>query len=273
MDIVESVTHARSLLAVPGHRPDRFAKAARSGADAIMVDLEDAVGSELKVAARENVHKFLSSGASCAVRINAASSPWYAEDVEMLQGRRSVVILPKVTSRGQIECLLSQLTEGSCVVPLLETAVGILNAHDVCKAPGTPRAIFGNVDLASELGISHTNKTALALARSLVVLASAAGGLAQPIDGLTTSIYDNEQLAADLKHAATLGFTGKLCLHPKQIPFARDAFSPSVAEIQWAQDVLAAIDNGSVTVLKDQVIGKPVVDRAKRLLSRSESQT
>lgn len=269
-DVLQNLARARTLLYAPGHRPDRFVKAVESGADVVVLDLEDAVRPELKSEARENIHRWLSDGGAGIVRVNGVDSPCHEEDLNMLAGRQCAVILPKVSSPAEVEGLLERLAVGSLVLPLLETAAGILNALDVCAVPGVVRAVFGSADLALELGIDHTDRTAVAFARSQVVLASAACGVAPPVDGVTSSITDVQRLIADAEDAAALGFTGKSCLHPRQVPVVGPIFTPSAEDLRWARQVLAAAGDGSLATLDGQVIGKPVVDRARRLLSRAD---
>jgi len=265
----ESIALARTLLFVPGHRPDRFAKAAASGADGIVLDLEDAVGPAAKDEARENVRRWRAGGGSGLVRINGAGTPWHERDVAALADRPCAVMLPKAASPAQVTDVLDRLPPGSCVVPLLETAIGVLDARAVCAVPGVTRAAFGNGDLAGELGIDHTDRTALAHARCGIVLASAACGLPPPLDGVTTSVADQQILIADAEHSAALGFTGKLCIHPSQVSVVHTVFAPSDEELGWARDVLAAAGDGSVATLQGQMIDKPIADRARRLLSRA----
>lgn len=265
----ESIARARTLLYVPGHRPDRFGKAAASGADHIVLDLEDAVGPELKTEARHNVHRWLAEGGPGLVRINGVDSPWYKEDVAMLAHHPCAVILPKAASPDQVTALLKRRPDGSCVVAILETAAGILAARRLCSTPGVVRVIFGSADLARELGIDHTDRAALAYARSLVVLASAASGLAPPLDGATTAINDEKVLVGDAEDAAAVGFAGKSCIHPAQVPLVRAAFEPSAEELHWAREVLAAAGDGSAASLDGEFIGKPIVKRASRILHGS----
>jgi citrate lyase subunit beta/citryl-CoA lyase len=127
------------------------------------------------------------------------------------------------------------------------------------------RAAFGNVDLAARLGVAHDDHTALAYARSRLVVASAAAGIGPPVDGVTTAVRDEESLTADLALARRLGFTGKLCVHPFQLPYVDEAFAPSEEELGWARAVLGAGD--SVTTVDGQMIDKPVLERARWLLS------
>ncbi|MTD55276.1 CoA ester lyase [Amycolatopsis sp. RM579] len=267
----DSIARARSVLAVPGHRPDRFVKAVHSGADSVMLDLEDAVGPDLKSAARKNISDWLESGGEGIVRINGVETPWYEKDVEMLAGRRCAVVLPKVTSPLQIELLLRRLAEGSFVIALLETAAGILGAREICATPGVVRAIFGNGDLASELGIDLADHVSMSHARSQIVLASAAGGLVPPLDGLTIAITDDQKLKLDAQHSVAMGFTGKVCIHPRQIHTVHEIFTPSSTELQWAREALAASHDGSVAVLNGKLVGTPMLERARRLLSQWEA--
>ncbi|MGW1783986.1 HpcH/HpaI aldolase/citrate lyase family protein [Streptomyces sp. NPDC002143] len=259
-----ALASARTLLFVPGHRPDRFAKAAVSGADAIVLDLEDAVGPDAKTQARENVRAWLADGGTGIVRINAPGTPWYEEDVAAVDAGPCTVMLPKASQPGQVASLLDRLAPGSRVLPLLETAVGVLDARSVCAVPGVVRAAFGSV----ELGVDPDDRTALAYARSQIVLASAAAGVAPPLDGVTTAVDDEPGLTADTAHAAVLGFTGKLCIHPRQVPVVHTAFAPPRQERERAREIVDAAGDGSVAVVNGRMIDKPVVDRARHLLRR-----
>lgn len=268
MRYADTLAEARTLLAVPGHRPDRFTKAANSGADEILLDIEDAVGPSLKDEARTNIDRWLTDGGSGLVRINGVGTPWHCDDVAMLAGRECAVLLPKASTAEQVLMLIDQLGPKATVMVLLETSTGILDARTICGVPGVVRAMFGNVDLATELGISHADSTALAFARSQVVLASLSSGLAAPMDGLTTAINDEDALIADVTHAAALGFTGKLCVHPRQVPVVNEHYFPSPEQVCWAREVIAASESGSVTVVDGELVARPVVAQARRLLAR-----
>jgi citrate lyase subunit beta/citryl-CoA lyase len=260
------VVAARSMLFVPGHRPDRFAKAAASGADAVILDLEDAVGADQKVEAREHVRRWLDEGNPAVVRINAAGTPWHDEDVAMVATRAGAVLVPKAEDPAVLGALARQLSGG--IVPLIETAAGILGAAAICGVPSVSRPAFGAVDLAVQLGVDHRSYEALRHARSTIVLAAAAAGCAPPMDSVTTALDDDEVLAADLREALTLGFTGKLCVHPRQVEVVHHAFAPSAEDVEWARGVLAAAVDGSVMVYRGQMIDRPVLVRAKAILAR-----
>ena len=266
---IESIASARTLLFVPGDRPDRFLKAEASGADGIVLDLEDAVGPDRKAEARENVCRWRAGRGSGLVRINGSNSPWYQQDVASLSDRPCAVMLPKAADPEQVADLMARLPAGSCVIPILESAVGVLEARAICAAQGVVRAAFGNGDLASELGIDHTDRAALGHARCAIVLASAASGVAPPLDGVTTAVADESALVADTEHAAALGFTGRLCIHPSQISVVHRILAPSEDDLRWAREVLAAEGDGSAAMLHGQMIDKPFVDHARRLLARA----
>ncbi|OXM72035.1 MULTISPECIES: HpcH/HpaI aldolase/citrate lyase family protein [Amycolatopsis] len=260
------IASARTILFVPGDRPDRFGKAATSGADGIVLDLEDAVAPGRKDEARENVRQWRATGGPGLVRVNDATSPWYEDDVAALKDGPCSVVLPKATGPDQVRDLIDRLPEGSCVVPTLETAAGILEARAICSVPGVVRVAFGNGDLAQELGVDHGDHLGLAHARSAVVLASAAAGVAPPLDGVTIAIRDERKLVEDTRHAARLGFTGRMCIHPAQISVIHEVLAPTEEALAWARGVLESATDGASTDVHGNMIDKPIVERARRLL-------
>lgn len=215
--------------------------------------LEDAVAPEDKSAARENVRAWLRAGHRAIVRINDPCSPWYQSDVAALTDSPCTVMVPKSTSPAQLNLLIDRLAPDSSLIPLLETAAGVLNAASLCAAPRVARVAFGNGDLAAELGIDHSDQGALTYARCAIVLASAAARIRAPLDGVTTAIGDEQLLDADLRHAISLGFAGKLCIHPGQVHVVNAAFTTSDAALQWALRVLDATSEGSVTTLDGEL--------------------
>ncbi|MGA5360335.1 HpcH/HpaI aldolase/citrate lyase family protein [Streptomyces purpurascens] len=261
----DRVATARSLLFVPGDRPDRFDKAASSGADLVIVDLEDAVAAPDKARARSDAAAWLSLGNRAVVRINASGTPWAEDDLRTAAEHGCPVMVPKAEDPDALADIAAR-TAGRCpVIALIETALGVEHALAVCATPGVTRAAFGNVDLAARLGVAHDDHTALAHARSRLVLASAAAGISPPIDGVTTAVRDSDTLTADIAHARRLGFTGKLCVHPSQLAGAADGFTPSERELRWARTVLGAGD--SVTTIDGQMVDTPVLERARRVLA------
>ena len=256
---------ARSFLFVPGDRPDRFAKAEASGADAVVLDLEDAVAPADKARAREHVRAWIAAGHEAVVRINAPGTPWFAKDVAL--GAR-VIMVPKAEDPEK----LRRLPAWTGLIPLLETAAGIANATALCAVPSVLRPAFGSVDLAAQLGVDHRSHPALRHARSAVVLAAATAERPAPIDGVTTALDDAGVLAADLDEARTLGFGAKLCIHPRQVAGVHRAFAPSDAEVAWAREVLDVAAGGSVAVHHGEMVDRPVVLRAEAVLARAAAR-
>ncbi len=273
-------TLMRSVLFVPGTRRDRFEKALAAGADGVIFDLEDSVDAVRKAEAREIVAAYLSSPPDTAslvfVRINAAGSAWIDEDIACARGLGGVyaVVMPKVESPAPVEAVASQVPSGR-VVPLLETARGILNAPAIAAAQAdVPALLFGAEDLTAELGIPRTiDGEELLYARSQVVLAAASTGAAA-LDAVFTNLADTERLRADAQRARALGFRGKMAIHPDQVPVINDVFSPSADEIDRARRLVESFETAraeGVIRVNDQMIEAPVVARAKRVLAVAEA--
>ncbi|MBZ4016761.1 HpcH/HpaI aldolase/citrate lyase family protein [Streptomyces purpurogeneiscleroticus] len=260
----QALAAARSLLFVPGHRSDRFAKAAAAGADGVIVDLEDAVAPDGKDAARDDVALWLAGGARAVVRINAHGTEWFEADLAMAAAHGAPVMLPKAEDPAVLESIACRTGGRSPVLALIETAAGVENAAALCRAPNLVRTAFGNIDLAAQLGVDPDDHQALAYARSRVVCASAAAGLAPPLDGVTADLAADGHLPMDIAHARRLGFAGKLCIHPRQLGAVHEGFTPSAAEKDWARRVLAAGE--AVTVVDGQMVDRPVLERARRIL-------
>ncbi|MGU3652814.1 HpcH/HpaI aldolase/citrate lyase family protein [Mycolicibacterium sp. A43C] len=268
-NLTARIRNARSALFVPGDRPARFAKAVGSGADIVILDLEDAVAVDAKVSARAAVCEFLDSGAEVVVRINGAETQWCADDLAILEHRRCAVMVPKAHSVDQLNRVSAVLPTGTALIPLIETARGVAGAAALCGADSVVRAAFGSVDLGAELGVDPDCHTALQYARSSVVLASAVAGCAAPLDGVTTDLTEGKRLSADLEHAAILGFTGKMCIHPAQVHAVNQRFTPTDSELRWAEKVVTAAAAGSACAVDGKMVDKPVVDRARGLLARA----
>lgn len=261
------IAAARTLLFVPGDRPDRFTKAASSGADLVIIDLEDAVAPGDKDSARDNAAAWLALGNRAVVRLNPPGTPWFEADLARAADHGCPLMVPKAED-PYVLAEIAARTAGRCLlIPLVETALGIERAHDVCAVAGVVRAGFGNVDLAAQLGVDHDDHLALTQARSRLVLASAAAGIAPPVDGVTTAVRDPDALDTDITHARRLGFTGKLCIHPAQVPPITDGFTPTSDELRWARRILDAGE--SVTTVDGQMVDRPVVQRARAVLARA----
>lgn len=260
---------ARSLLFVPGDRPERFAKAAASGAHEVILDLEDAVAPAAKLQARDAVAAWLALGKAAVVRINAADTPWFAEDLAMLQAAASGgLMLPKAEADALAHC--AALLEGRHLIALLETVRGYMQLRRLAAEPGLSRLAFGSVDFGAESGIDDESDAMLAI-RTQIVLESCHAGLAAPIDGVSLELSDAGLIGQHALRSRQLGFGGKLCIHPRQVAAVNTAFQPTAAEVQWAHAVLAAFEasQGAVTTVDGKMVDKPVVDRARRIAAEA----
>jgi citrate lyase subunit beta/citryl-CoA lyase len=265
-----------TYLFVPGNRPERFAKALASGADRVILDLEDAVAPADKPVARAAIADWvatlpLSDRARLLVRINDAASSWHADDVLWLQSSSiSRIMLSKCEHPAQIANVLAHLPAGATVVPLIETARGVLDAVAIAQAANVSRLAFGSLDFMLDLDLPGPG-FALDSAATAVALASRAAGLPTPIAGVTPDL-DADQVQIDLAHARALGFGAKMCIHPTQVAVVREAFQPDAQSVAWAQRVMQQwqAGNGAGAIQVDgKMVDKPVLLRAERILALS----
>jgi citrate lyase subunit beta/citryl-CoA lyase len=262
----------RSYLFVPGNRPDRFEKARGAGADAVILDLEDAVPDENKSESREAVAACLSPEFPTYVRINGTETEWFEADLEVVaRPGLAGVVLPKAEEPGEIIRVASRLPEGASVLPLLETALGIWNARALAEVPRVERLAFGSIDFQLDASIDGEDEELL-YARSRMVLASRVAFILPPLDGVTAALDDPDKLAADVDRARRLGFGGKLCIHPRQIEAVNRRFSPSEAEVSWARRVIETAETTETGTFRvnGEMIDQPVIERAKAILARAD---
>lgn len=258
---------ARSLLFVPGDRPDRFDKALGCGAHEIILDLEDAVSPDRKAEARDAVRDWLGSGQRAVVRINGADTPWFDDDVEMLRPLVNAgVMLPKA-ELDSVRQVASSLP-GRQIIALIESVQGLFDLRQVVAVPGIVRMAFGSVDFGVDSGIEDIGE-ALTPVRTQVVLESCHAGMLPPIDGVSLELHDAAAIGRDAKRSRALGFGGKLCIHPRQVAAVNEAFLPSAEQLEWARRVMAANEAsaGGVTSVDGQMVDKPVVEQARRILA------
>jgi citrate lyase subunit beta/citryl-CoA lyase len=263
------VRAARSWLFVPGDRPDRFGKAMASGADVVVLDLEDAVAEDAKATARAEVTGWLTRGGAACVRVNAPGTPFADPDVAALAGLPGVVavMVPKAEDPRVLAGLAEAVGPGTAVVALVETALGMYRVHELAATPGVARLAFGSIDLALDLGAEDA-AVPLLCARSALVLASRVAGLPAPVDGVTPVLDDPAVVQEAAATAAGLGFGGKLCVHPRQVDAVHTGFRPSEAKVRHARRVLASVTEG-VGQVDGQMVDTPVVERARQVLRRS----
>lgn len=256
----------RSYLFVPGNRPERFAKALASGADALILDLEDSVPAAEKELAREAVTHWLESVAAPLpiwIRVNPASSPWHHDDLQLLlRAGPTGLMLPKCegagdllrfdVSIGEIE-LAAGRPPGSVQVLVIatESARALQRIHTFDRTlPRLAGILWGAEDLAASLGLrslrdrqGHYLSPALQ-ARDAALLASHACGVAA-IDAVYTGLDDPQGLAEETQAHAALGFTAKAAIHPTQIAVIHQALQPSPDDVAWAAEVIAELENGA----------------------------
>jgi citrate lyase subunit beta/citryl-CoA lyase len=271
----------RTVLFSPGDRPDMCRKAPSSGADTVVFDLEDAVTPARKADARDAVADLLSTpdfdpAVEVGVRV-AADPDAAATDLDALADadRLDAVMVPKADAET-VPRLADALAARDLSVPILaliETAVGVLDARDVATVPAVDACCFGAEDLAADLGATRTHEgTEVLYAREHVVLAARAAGV-DAVDTVYTTLDDDEGLRAETRFAATLGYDGKMVVHPAQVPVVHEALAPDPDAVAWAERVLAARDatdreGRGVFEVDGEMIDAPLIARAERILDR-----
>ena len=275
-----SLALARSFLFVPATRPERYAKALASGADAVIIDLEDAVAPADKTAARQMLAQAWPGLATdqrvrVLVRLNASGTPWHDDDLALL-GTLGVlgVVLPKAESATDVEWVAAAMGPGCALLPMIESVAGLDAIDALARSPGVARLVFGNLDFQADAGMAcGPDETELTPVRLALVLASRRAGLAAPVDGVTTGTQDAAQLQGDALRSRRGGFGGKLCIHPSQVAGVNAAFTPSPAELDWARRVLAAFEaaGGGVFSLDGRMVDAPVLLLAQRTLAQSQA--
>ncbi|HVR33042.1 MAG TPA: CoA ester lyase [Acidimicrobiia bacterium] len=279
----------RSFLFAPGSDEQKVKKATRSGADAVVLDLEDSVRPEDKAGARDSVgrriHALASeSSAEIHVRINRAGASYDPDDIAaVVVPGLSALRLPKCESASDVrdvEEMLDALEPGSGGVrlyPTIESAAGVLAAHDIARSsPRVAALVFGAADFGASIGVMAPPFEATLVARSTLVLASAASRVGPPIDGAYLDLADIDGLRAHSRRVKELGFLGKSAIHPNQLPVIHDVFTPSSDEIERARRILDGVSAGATTgVVDGRFVDPPVIAQARavlELLRRIESK-
>ena len=266
---------ARSLLFVPGHDERKLARALASEADAVIVDLEDAVPVAEKSTAREQVLELLahaSAPAATMVRINAIDTPFGQSDwAAMRESALGAVVLPKATPAA-VQALDA---EGPPILAIVETAEGLRTAFELASAPRVAALALGGADLGLELRLEpRPDGQEILFARSTLVVDSAAAGLRRPFDVVHLDVRELDGLTDEARLARSLGFGGKLCVHPAQVGVVNEVFSPSAEQLDWAERVVDAYEEAvregrGAVALAGQMIDLPVVERARGLLAEA----
>lgn len=264
----------RSLLFVPGSRPERFGKAVAAGADITCIDLEDSVAPAGKEEARAAALTFIAEQGSPAglwLRINPVRSAVGLADLlavmDSTKGSQTLM-LPKLSDPSDLAFLAEVLGDRPLsLVPLIETAAGLRQAASIARSPRVTALLFGAVDFSAELGCT-LDWEPLLHARSTLVAAAAEGGVGL-FDVPSIDVTDTNGLRASTIRAKVLGFTGRACIHPSQVAVVNEVFTPTEAEIARANRVLDAFAQagGGVALLDGKLIEMPVVRAARRVLA------
>lgn len=281
----------RTWLFAPGNHPRKVEKVFQTGADAVILDLEDAVAVAEKEATRRTVLTALDAPRPCLgyIRVNALDTPFAFRDIDaVVQKQVDGIVLPKVESAADLKmadwmiATLEQergLEVGALdLVPIIETAKGLDAINEIAQS-GTrvKRLSFGAGDFTRDMGIKWSGEEQeLAYARSRFVLASRVAELEQPIDTVFIDLADDDHFEGSVHTALTFGFQGKLCIHPKQVPIVNNVFTPTEDELKQARDVIAAFDEaeaaGSASIqVNGYFVDYPIVVKAQRVVALAEA--
>lgn len=258
---------AITALYVPGDRPERFDKAVATGADIVILDLEDGVAPANKATARDAVVAWVggrdASGPVVEVRVNAGD----VDDLAALRDlvAKIVVKVPKVESAADIDAVLAVIPSAR-ISALIETALGVEQVLEIAKHPAVADVSLGEADLASDLGSRH--QAVLDHARISLLYAARAAGKPPPMMSVYPDIADLDGLRADTERARAMGFVGRTAIHPSQVAVIRAAFAPDPADVAWANEVVAAMAEGGVTTLADgEMVDPAMLGRARAILA------
>ncbi len=272
----------RSLLFAPAVRPDLLRKMPRTGADAIVIDLEDATPPDAKDIGRVEMRSAVADLVGqlpILVRVNDDTTPWHDDDLDSLptEGLAGIVV-PKIETIAGLDSLAARLNDRGLDMPVIggvETALGVadarpLLAHDVVSA-----AYFGAEDFIADLGgVRTASNDEVAYARAQVALA---GRLADVtvIDQIVADFTDDDRCRRECLQARAMGYGGKLCIHPSQVAIANEAFLPSSEEIDRARRLLEAYDDAKAqgvasVAFEGQMVDEPVARQARRVLAQAD---
>jgi citrate lyase beta subunit len=276
---MQDLSSVRSLLFVPGNDERKLKKALATDADAVVVDLEDAVPASEKRAARSLVSDVLSettTSSLVAVRLNGVGTPFWEDDIRAVAALEiGALMLPKALPQGVAELGV----HGPPVLAIIETAWGLKRAFETASNPRVAALVLGAVDLGLELGFERRpDGQEVLLARSQLVLDSAAARIRAPFDQVFVHMGKDKAFEAECQLGRSLGFRGKGCIHPTQVEIVNRVFSPSVSEVAHAQRVVNAYEQAvqkgqGALSLDGEMIDLPVFERARRVLADAQART
>ncbi len=260
----------RSWLFAPGHDEKLLRKVFDVGADAVVLDLEDAVPPGLKDRAREMVAA-VAATRTCWVRVNRAGTQECERDLAAVGGKAAGIRIPKVESARDV-AWVAERAQGVRLDCTIESARGVHAAFEIASAPACSLLSYGGLDLAADLGSSPGEQETL-YARSHLVIAARSAGKPKPSDGVHPQLDDDDGLRDEAEAAKRIGFFGKSAIHPRQVPIIHRVFAPTPEELEWAQQVLWTFEKsgGAATrTVTGEFVDQPVAERAKQLLRAKE---
>ena len=276
----------RSVLYIPGSKARALEKATGLAADAIIFDLEDAVAIEEKANARKLLAESLQAldygTRARLVRINALSTEWGADDLDVIAATRpEAILLPKVDEAAHVEALARLLdarpeTAETRIWAMMESPLGVLNAHSIACAPRMAGFIMGTNDLAKDMGARfRADRLPLLSALQLPLIAAKAAGIVA-VDGVYNAFKDEDGLRAECEQGRDMGFDGKTLIHPAQLAIANAVFAPSEGEIDLARRQIAAFDAATargegVAVVDGNIVENLHIVTARQVLAKAEA--
>lgn len=266
----------RSLLFVPGSRPERFDKAAGTAADTIIIDLEDAVLPEDKASAREATLKWLATRAEtvkAGVRINSPRTTDGCADIIALcqsNAKPDFVMVPKAETGVDIEIVTEAIGRIAPVISVIESGRGLSNADDIAsKSDGV---LFGGADFSASLGADLSNWDAMITARATIAAACGQHGV-PAYDVPFLDVSDELGLIEATQKVMAFGFTGRACIHPKQVEGVNSVFTPTSDEIEDAKAIIQALEDakGGAVLHKGKLVDRPIILAAERVLAKTDN--
>lgn len=257
----------RSYLFAPGHNTKLLDRVFTAGADAVILDLEDAVPPPEKETARMRVARALRDQPAW-VRVNGTGTPSCAADLAAVAGVAAGIRIPKVESPDDVAWAIDRVPPGTPLICAIETARGVSAAADIAAVDGVCRLAMGGIDLARDLHASGDNFATLYV-RSHLVVVSRSAGIDAPIDSVYPHLDDLHGLREQTEFARSLGFFGKSAIHPSQLPVLHDVFTPTEHDVAWAQEVVDAFNRaggGAVRLPSGEFVDLPVAERARGVL-------
>jgi citrate lyase subunit beta/citryl-CoA lyase len=272
----------RNLLFAPAVRPDLIAKTPTSGPDLVAIDLEDATPVSAKDDARASLPELVQAvlgRVPVTVRVNAADSPWFDDDVAALPEGLAAVIVPKIETTSGLDRVSAALTASGQpdlrIIAGIETALGVADSRELLRHPVVGAAYIGAEDYIADMGGFRTlHNVEVAYARSRIALSARLAGI-PAFDQVVADFRDHDRCRQECDEARAMGYTGKLCIHPGQVGIARNAFTPSPQEIDHATRLLAAYeeatDAGVAAIdFEGHMVDEPVAAQARHVLALAD---